>query len=342
MLVPQPSLLRKSRLCGADRTSAAPAEQKKHTEQGAQAFPSLPGAGRSSGLFAAAVRDDPRAGRDACRHGGDVQRENLPVPSDHRAKALYAPASRWYNAVMLEEMRRISLHPRLLAAAELLGKQRVIADIGCDHGRLSCALLQRGACDRCIAADVSAPSLEKAKRLSGFVGVADRIDLRCGDGLSVLQCGEADAVAMLGMGGTLMARLLDACEQPLMGARLLVLQPMRAEEDIRRYLYEHGYRIRDDRVVRDAGRLYQVFSVLPPCAGERDDWPVGFPAGCFQVGYRAFARREALLPLLVKRNLEQCLLRLQTARGTNGEARLAQRAADMQTILKHWRDGSCC
>ena len=99
----------------------------------------------------------------------------------------------------------------------------------------------------------------------------------------MLQCGEADAVAMLGMGGTLMARLLDACEQPLMGARLLVLQPMRAEEDIRRYLYEHGYRIRDDRVVRDAGRLYQVFSVLPPCAGERDDWPVGFPAGCFPV-----------------------------------------------------------
>ena len=235
-------------------------------------------------------------------------------------------------------MRRISLHPRLLAAAELLGRQRVIADIGCDHGRLSCALLQRDACDRCIAADVSAPSLEKAKKLSGFVGVANRIDLRCGDGLSVLQSGEADAVAMLGMGGTLMARLLDACEQPLMGARLLVLQPMRAEEDIRRYLYEHGYRVKEDRVVRDGGRLYQVFSALPPCDGTRDDWPEGFPTDCFQVGYRAFSKREPLLPILAKRKLEQCLLRLQAARGTEGEARLAERAAQMQIILDHWED----
>ena len=237
---------------------------------------------------------------------------------------------------MLEEMRRISLRPRLLAAAELLGRQRVIADIGCDHGRLSCALLQRDACDRCIATDVSAPSLEKAAKLSGVVGVANRIDLRCGNGLSVLQSGEADAVAMLGMGGTLMARLLEACELPLMGAQLLVLQPMRAEEDIRRYLYERGYRVQTDRVVRDAGRLYQVFSALPPCTGARDDWPEGFPADCFQVGYRAFSQREPLLPLLVKRNLEQCLLRLQTARGTEGEARLSQRAVQMQAILDHW------
>lgn len=31
--------------------------------------------------------------------------------------------------------RSVSLHPRLEAAAALLGKTSVLADIGCDHGR---------------------------------------------------------------------------------------------------------------------------------------------------------------------------------------------------------------
>jgi len=230
-------------------------------------------------------------------------------------------------------MRRISLHPRLQMAAELLKTGKVMADIGCDHGRLSCAILQQGRFSRCIAADVSAPSLEKAKQLSVYIGVAAQIDIRLGDGLSVLSVGEADAVALLGMGGTLMAELLDTCSVPLMGAERAVLQPMRAEEDIRRYLYRNHYRIEDDRVVEDAGRLYQVFSVLPPQENMADAWPKDFPSDCFTVGYRAFARRDPLLAALVKRNLDQCLFRLKTARGTDGERKLADKAAVMRTIL---------
>ena len=150
----------------------------------------------------------------------------------------------------------------------------------------------------------------------------------------MLHDGEAEAVALLGMGGTLMARLLDACPTPLMGARLAVLQPMRAGEDIRRYLYARGYCVERDLVVADAGRLYEVFSVLPPAPGARDAWPEGFPVDCFSVGYRAFATREPLLEALVQRQLAQCELRLRTARGTPGEATLAEKAAQMRAILE--------
>ena len=159
---------------------------------------------------------------------------------------------------------------------------------------------------------------------------------------SLLKHGEADAVALLGMGGTLMARLLDACPSPLMGARLAVLQPMRAGEDIRRYLYAHGYRVAQDHVVADGGRLYEVFSVLPPAPGGRDGWPEGFPADCFTVGYRAFEQREPLLGALVRRHLAQCELRLRTARGTAGEERLLRKAAAMRAILEAYEGGSPC
>lgn len=229
---------------------------------------------------------------------------------------------------------RLALRPRLETALSLLKGRSVVADIGCDHGRLCCALLQRDARARCIASDVSVPSLAKARSLARLTGLWERIDFRIGDGLSVLHDGEAEAVALLGMGGTLMARLLDACPTPLMGARLAVLQPMRAGEDIRRYLYAHGYRVERDLVVADAGRLYEVFSVLPPAPGVWDAWPEGFPVDCFSVGYRAFATREPLLEALVQRQLAQCELRLRTARGTPGEATLAEKAAQMRAILE--------
>lgn len=235
---------------------------------------------------------------------------------------------------MSEDGARLALRPRLEAALSLLKGRAVVADIGCDHGRLCCALLQRDARARCIASDVSVPSLAKARSLARLTGLWERIDFRIGDGLSVLHDGEAEAVALLGMGGTLMARLLDACPTPLMGARLAVLQPMRAGEDIRRYLYARGYRVERDLVVADAGRLYEVFSVLPPAPGVRDAWPEGFPVDCFSVGYRAFATREPLLEALVQRQLAQCELRLRTARGTPGEATLAEKAAQMRAILE--------
>lgn len=237
---------------------------------------------------------------------------------------------------------RLHLRPRLEAAAALLTGAATVADVGCDHGRLACALVQRGMCTRCIASDVSAPSLAKARALARLTGVQERIGFRTGDGLSVLREGEADAVALLGMGGTLMARLLDACPSPLMGARLAVLQPMRAGEDIRRYLYAHGYRVAQDHVVADGGRLYEVFSVLPPVPGGRDGWPEGFPADCFTVGYRAFEQREPLLGALVRRHLAQCELRLRTARGTAGEERLLRKAAAMRAILEAYEGGSPC
>ena len=120
-----------------------------------------------------------------------------------------------YNGSMSEPLRRLNLRPRLASAAAqlaLLPDTACVADIGCDHGRLCCALLQQHAGWRCIASDLSAPSLRKAASLAAFVGVAERAEFRLGDGLLSLCPGEADAVALCGMGGTLIARLLEAAE----------------------------------------------------------------------------------------------------------------------------------
>lgn len=227
-------------------------------------------------------------------------------------------------------MRRVHLTPRTEAAAELLGCGRVAADIGCDHGRLSAALLQRDRFERVVASDVSADSLDKARALLGYIGVGERVSFRCGDGLTVLEPGECDAIAILGMGGTLMARILDAAPIPLMGANAAVLQPMRAQADIREYLWTHNYRITDERIVREGNRLYEVLRVEP--GDQRQALPTGWPDGFFDVGFVAWERNDPLLPELMRRQAAQLEKRLWEAQNTAGEEKLRQKLQALETV----------
>lgn len=233
---------------------------------------------------------------------------------------------------MQHDGQRIHPRERLDCAIELLSGARVVADVGCDHGRLSCALIQRNLVDRCIAIDISEPSLKKAERLIHQIGIQDRIETRLGDGLTPLKSGEADALAILGMGGTLMTDILDVIP-PLMGAEKCVLQPMRAAEDIRRWLYERNYPVLEDRVVLDAGRQYQVFSVGQPLP-QKQALLAGWPADCFLLGYTAFQHREPLMKPLAERMLATTRRKLKTQRADA----LMQQAAQLEQILVNWEN----
>lgn len=202
------------------------------------------------------------------------------------------------------------------------------ADIGCDHGRLSIGLLQRGLATRVIATELSAPSLEKARRLAQITNRADQMDFRVGSGLSVLAQGEAEELAICGMGGALIADILAAAAQPLAGAVHCVLQPMRGVEALRRYLFSAGYRIEAERIALDQGRYYQVMRAV----SGRDAFPPGWPEGCFLLGPKSLA--DPLLPALLRHMLLQCEKSLMQAKGSRGEAALADQRGQLQSIQK--------
>ncbi|MBR4906736.1 MAG: SAM-dependent methyltransferase [Clostridia bacterium] len=227
--------------------------------------------------------------------------------------------------------RSVNITPRLEAALEMLAGFDTVADIGCDHGRLTAALLQRHVCNRVVASDVSCSSLDKARKLIGHIGLSDRVSFREGDGCCVLSRGECDAIALLGMGGTLMSRILEACPVPLAGAQAIVLQPMRAQDDIRRYLHQNGFRIVCDRIILDHGRLYQVLKAIPGDVPEA--LPAGFPDDFYDVGYRAFSDRDELLPALCRQQLAAHKKMLRTASGTEGEAIICHKIRSLEQIL---------
>ena len=97
--------------------------------------------------------------------------------------------------------------PRLQAAADMINGSHLAADIGRDHGRLSVALLQQGRADRVYSfRHRTAPSLQKATELAALCGLGSRLTTVLSDGMAHLGPDEADAIAICGMGGELIAR----------------------------------------------------------------------------------------------------------------------------------------
>ena len=186
---------------------------------------------------------------------------------------------------------------RLSAVFGLIGSAGLIADVGCDHGYLSAELILSGRAERVIASDISPVSVNKAAALARAYGIVDRMSAVIADGLSPLKDEPGPyKIAVCGMGGKLIARLLEEGAGEASRAELIVMQPMRGEAELRRYLYENAYRITDERVVREGRRFYQVIAAVP---NERDTIPEGFPEGWFRFGWVMAQKREPeLIPLL--------------------------------------------
>ncbi|MBR4332945.1 MAG: SAM-dependent methyltransferase [Clostridia bacterium] len=164
----------------------------------------------------------------------------------------------------------IVLDDRLSRAAALFPACAYGADIGADHGRLSCYLLLNGICERMCVADISAPSLQKAMELITGQGLDARADFRVGDGLSVLPQ-RADAVAILGMGGHTLCGILTAGAENLQGASL-ILSAHTDVQLLRKTLMELAYRIDREEIAFAAGRFYVVLRAVPghESMGERE------------------------------------------------------------------------
>ena len=206
--------------------------------------------------------------------------------------------------------KRIRLRPRLQAAADMINGSRLSADIGCDHGRLSVALLQQGRADRVIASDISAPSLQKATELAALCGLESRLTTVLSDGMAHLGPDEADAIAICGMGGELIARILEA-NLPAAKNACITMQPMRGVEELRQFLRKNEFRIIDERLVLDAGRIYQIIAAK---SGDPAPLPGWFPQDEYSIGPMLFEKRDPLLIPLLESCRDGHLRRLEKAR----------------------------
>lgn len=161
----------------------------------------------------------------------------------------------------------MELSPRLRAIADWVPANARFADIGTDHGYLPVWLLQKKIIPSAIAADLRERPLNTAVQTAKRYGVEEKVSFRLCDGLNGIHPGEVDTVSIAGMGGETIAGILAAAPWLQDRNTQLLLQPQSAFYDLRSFLYEHGYRVTREKIIREGRRLYTVLDV---CAGQED------------------------------------------------------------------------
>lgn len=155
----------------------------------------------------------------------------------------------------------IQLDPRLQQVADLVAPDRRLTDVGTDHGYLIAHLVGSGKTPGGVACDINVQPLDRARQTLAQEGLADRVACIRSDGLQAVPPEEAKEIVIAGMGGDLIAAILQAVPWVRDPDRHLVLQPMSKAEHLRRFLYQEGFAILEERAVASGEFVYSVLSV---------------------------------------------------------------------------------
>ena len=155
------------------------------------------------------------------------------------------------------------LSDRLKAVADMITPGLPVADIGCDHAYLPIYLIREEISPYVVACDVNAGPVVRAKENVEDVDLSDKIDIRQGDGLSVLEPGEVRSVVLAGMGGKLMIRILDEGKDVLSGVSEIILEPQSDVADVRHFLQDADFRIISENMVCEDNKFYPLIKAVP-------------------------------------------------------------------------------
>lgn len=192
----------------------------------------------------------------------------------------------------------MKLGPRLAALASCVPQDAVVADIGTDHAYLPIALVTAGQVRAAIAGDVVPGPFQAAQRAVAAAGCEQQVSVRLGNGLAVLEAGEADTIVIAGMGGPTIIEILTAEPAVVAQTKRLVLQPMIAAGAVRRWLVAEGWRLVDERLIEDSGRVYEVIVAEPGTAMPQEDV-------LYEIGPLNWERRDPLLGRLLADQIRQ-------------------------------------
>lgn len=163
---------------------------------------------------------------------------------------------------------------RLTAAAQLAaavlfdgeeGKDYTAIDVGCDHAKLAIYLVQSGICKKVLACDINEGPVQKAKDNISRRKIKDEpltkyISVIQNDGLNSLECFDCNRIFVLGMGGELIADIINKADFLRDNSKKIgyVFQAMTSENELRKYLANNGFNIVKEQLVEDKGRIYSL------------------------------------------------------------------------------------
>ena len=133
---------------------------------------------------------------------------------------------------------------RLNKIVQAIPQVETLCDVGCDHGYIGIGAWSQGKAQRVIFMDISAQSLQKAQNNCSHAHM-DNCQFVCQDGIQSVVC---DCAVIAGMGGLETISILQNTTRP---PNFLVLQPMRNQMDVRKYLLANNYKLTLDVKFQD-------------------------------------------------------------------------------------------
>ena len=146
---------------------------------------------------------------------------------------------------------------RLEAAASFSRRGVRIADVGTDHAYLPIYLYSAGRISGGVASDINQGPVERALVHINHSEAKGHIEVIRTDGLSGVEAYAPDDIFILGMGGELIASIIDKASWVKDGKYRLILQPMTHPEILRSYLYREGFSIIDEALVKEE-KIYHI------------------------------------------------------------------------------------
>ncbi|QFF99463.1 tRNA (adenine-N(1))-methyltransferase [Psychrobacillus glaciei] len=159
-------------------------------------------------------------------------------------------------------MNAKNLSERLKRVASFVEEDTILADIGSDHAYLPCYLVHAGIITQAIAGEVVKGPFESAQKHVKSEGLEKQIDVRFGNGLEViLEADNVQTITIAGMGGPLIASILEAGKDKLTSVENLILQPNIHAKAIREWAIKENWKIVNETILEENDKIYEIVAL---------------------------------------------------------------------------------
>lgn len=135
---------------------------------------------------------------------------------------------------------------RLLTIAKLVDKNKVVYDVGSDHGLLPCFLLTNNICPKVYAVDNKKGPLDMAIENSKRFNVEDRLVCKLSSGIEDIE-DDVNIITIAGMGFYTVKQILDG--KDLSKYDKLIIQVNKDVPALREWIRENDYNILDEEII---------------------------------------------------------------------------------------------
>ncbi len=151
------------------------------------------------------------------------------------------------------------LSERLTRVASYVKSGAIVADIGSDHAYLPCYLIHHQIAEKAIAGEVAKGPYESARNQIVEEQFEDKITVRFANGLQAINHEDlVDTVTIAGMGGPLIASILDQDSDRLATVNRLILQPNIHAKAIREWAIANDWKLVAEEIVKEDDKIYEI------------------------------------------------------------------------------------